>query len=62
MDAAKDLDYMAKFDETLKSSFKFYLNSPRRLRGLEHGAESLGLGEQLKKITKLKNLRWVASE
>ena len=62
LDAAKDLDYMRKFDDTLKSLFKYYQNSSRRLRGLELAAQEIGMAGALKKLTKVKTLRWAASE
>ena len=61
MDAAKELPYMLHFDDTLKALFKYYQYSARRQRGLEAAAEDVGM-DKLRKLSKLKDLRWAASE
>ena len=61
MDAAKELPYVLHFDDTLKALFKYYQYSARRQRGLEAAAEDVGM-DKLRKLSKLKDLRWAASE
>ena len=62
MDAEKELPCMLHFHDTLKVLFKYYQYCARRQRGLEAAAEDVGMDTELRKLSKLKDLRWAASE
>ena len=53
---------MAKFDDTLKFLFKYYYNSAEKQHSLEQAPEQIAFESNMKKLSKLRKIRWAASK
>lgn len=60
LDAVKQVEYLKKFEDTLKRICKFYSFSPKRREELKKLASFLD--ENLKMHTEIKAIRWVSSK
>lgn len=60
LSSVKHVDYVDELDSLLKSLYKFYQQSPKRLRELKTVAESLEM--RIRKFQYLHSVRWVASK
>ena len=60
LDAVKNLDFVSRFEETLKGIYNFYHFSPKRRRDIKQISDVLD--QDLCHFTAVKQVRWVASK